>query len=247
MRARLPDVPDLETPMTRRRALQWAGGTGLAAVASACSGNGEAADPAETATTAAPAATETAAAPAPDCVLMPELTEGPYYLDLDLVRRDITEGRPGTPLDLRVNIVDAEACEPIEGAAVDLWHCDAGGVYSGVEGAEGETFCRGVQMTDGDGFAAFRTVFPGWYTGRAVHIHVKVSADGGQVHTGQLFFDPEATSTVYAMDPYAERGDADTPNESDGIYAEAGAATVVAVTVVGESTSGAVTLGVQRA
>jgi protocatechuate 3,4-dioxygenase beta subunit len=88
---------------------------------------------------------------------MPELTEGPYYLDLDLVRSDITEGLPGLPLDLRVNVVDAGSCEPIEGAAVDVWHCDAEGAYSGVQGAEGETFCRGVRD---DRNAEFRTVFP---------------------------------------------------------------------------------------
>ena len=219
-------MADLERAITRRRALQWAGGVGLAAVASAWSGNGESAGSAETATTTAQAATETTAAP-PDCVLMPELTEGPYYLDLDLVRSDLTENRPGV--------------------AVDLWHCDAEGVYSGVEGAEGGTFCRGVQLTDDDGTAAFRTLFPGWYTGRAVHIHVKVSAVGGQTHTGQLFFDSEAISTVYAAEPYAERGNPDTPNESDGIYAEGDGVTVVAVTVDGESSSGAVTLGIQRA
>jgi protocatechuate 3,4-dioxygenase beta subunit len=178
---------------------------------------------------------------------MPELTEVPCYLDLDLVRSDLTEGRPGVPLDLRVNVVDADACEPVESAAVDLWRCDAGGAYSGVEGAEGETFCRGVQLTNADGTAAFRTVFPGWYTGRAAHIHVKVSAVRGRTHTGQLFFDPEAISTVYATEPYAERGDPDTPNEIDGIYAEGGGVTAVAVTVDGESSSGAVTLGIQRA
>jgi protocatechuate 3,4-dioxygenase beta subunit len=177
---------------------------------------------------------------------MPELTEGPYYLDVDLVRRDITEGRPGMPLDLRVNVVDAEACEPIEGAAVELWHCDAGGAYSGVEGTEGETFCRGVQTTDAGGAAEFRTVFPGWYTGRAVHIHVKVAADGDQTHTGQLFFDPAVTSAVYATEPYAERGEQDVPNSSDSIHSESGGVTVVAVTVDGESSSGSATLGVQR-
>jgi protocatechuate 3,4-dioxygenase beta subunit len=178
---------------------------------------------------------------------MPELTEGPYYLDLDLVRSDITEGRPGLPLDLRVNVVDADACEPLEGAAVDIWHCDAEGAYSGVEGAEGETFCRGVQLTDASGLAEFRTVFPGWYTGRAVHIHVKVSADGGQTHTGQLFFDPGDLATVYAGEPYAARGEPDQPNESDSIYNESGGVTVVAVTVDGGSSSGAVTLGIDRA
>ena len=223
--------------MTRRRALQWAGSLGLAAAVSACTrDDGSAAETVATAPTAAP-----------DCVLMPELTEGPYYLDLDLVRSDITEGRPGLPLDLRVNVVDADACEPLEGAAVDIWHCDAEGAYSGVQGAEGETFCRGVQLTDAGGLAEFRTVFPGWYTGRAVHIHVKVGDARDQTHTGQLFFDPAVTSEVYAMEPYAARGGADTPNESDSIYGESGGVTVVAVTVDGESASGAVTLGIDRA
>jgi len=79
-----------------------------------------------------------------------------------------------------------------------------------------------------------------------VHVHVKVSAHGDETHTGQLFFDPEVTSAVYAREPYAERGEPDVPNSSDGIYAESGGVTVVAVTVDGESSSGAVTLGVQR-
>ena len=121
---------------------------------------------------------------------MPELTEGPYYLDLDLVRRDITEGRPGVPFDLAVKVVDATSCEPLEGAAVDVWHCDAEGAYSGVQGDSG-TFLRGVQMTGADGVADFTTIFPGWYTGRAVHVHLKVALAGDDVHTGQLFFDDD--------------------------------------------------------
>jgi len=236
-------MADFDSPMTRRHALQWAGGLGLAVFVSACASDG---DPAAETAPIAETSTEAAATAAPDCVLMPEVTEGPFYLDLDLVRSDITEGKPGLPLDLRVNVVDAGSCEPIEGAAVDVWHCDAEGAYSGVQGAEGETFCRGVQLTDADGVAEFRTIFPGWYTGRAVHIHVKVSADGDQTHTGQLFFDPEATSAVYATEPYAERGEQDVPNSNDGIYAESGGVTVLTVTVDGDSSSGAVTLGVQR-
>jgi protocatechuate 3,4-dioxygenase beta subunit len=239
-------MADLETPLTRRRALQLAGGLGLAAVIPACASDGSAGSE-TTATTTAEASTETAATAAPDCVLMPELTEGPYYLDLDLVRSDITEGRPGLPLDLRVTVVDAGSCEPIEGAAVDVWHCDAEGTYSGVQGAEGDTFCRGVQLTDASGAADFRTVFPGWYTGRAVHIHIKVSADGDQTHTGQLFFDRETLSDVYASEPYAARGEPDQPNESDGIYQQSGGVTVVAVTLDDESSSGSVTLGIDRA
>jgi protocatechuate 3,4-dioxygenase beta subunit len=238
-------MADLQTPLTRRRALQLAGGLGLAAVIPACASEGGSEGSDTTATT--PAASGETATAAPDCVLMPELTEGPYYLDVDLVRSDITEGRPGLPLDLRVNVMDAGSCEPIEGAAVDVWHCDAEGTYSGVQGAEGETFCRGVQLTDASGAADFRTVFPGWYTGRAVHIHIKVTPDGETTHTGQLFFDPEDVSAVYAAEPYAARGEPDQPNESDGIYQQSGGVTVVAVAVDAASSSGTVALGVERA
>jgi protocatechuate 3,4-dioxygenase beta subunit len=190
------------------------------------------------------AATTTAGATTPDCVLTPELTEGPYYLDLDLMRRDITEGRPGLAYDLAVKVVDAESCEPIEDAIVDVWHCDAEGVYSGVDG-DG-TFLRGVQVADGTGTATFRTIFPGWYSGRAVHIHLKV-IQGGQTWTGQLFFDDEALDAVYALEPYSARGPADVPNESDGIFGQSEGSTVVATELTGDRASGQVTIGVERA
>ena len=123
------------------------------------------------------------------CILTPELTEGPYYIAGEKLRRKITEGRPGSPLLLRLSVVDATTCRPIKGAAVDIWHADAGGVYSGFgSGAASRTFMRGIQRTDGTGLAAFQTVYPGWYQGRTVHIHVKVHVGGNVVHTGQLFF-----------------------------------------------------------
>ena len=227
-------------PLNRRKALAWLGGLGLAAVVPGCADDDPAATPATTATTATATAQGTA-----DCVLMPELTEGPYYLDLDLVRRDITEGRAGVPFDLAVTVVDADSCEPIEGAAVDVWHCDAEGVYSGVQGDSG-TFLRGVQMTGADGVASFRTIFPGWYTGRAVHVHLKVALGTTDVHTGQLFFDEATLAAAYESEPYAARGAPDTSNDADGIYGESGGSTVVAVTP-GETYRGSVTLGVQRA
>jgi protocatechuate 3,4-dioxygenase beta subunit len=217
-------------PLNRRRALAWLGGLGLAAILPGCADD----DPAATPSTQGTA----------DCVLMPELTEGPYYLDLDLVRSDITEGRPGVPFDLAVTVVDADSCEPIEGAAVDVWHCDAEGAYSGVEGDSG-TFLRGVQMTGADGVASFQTIFPGWYTGRAVHIHLKVALGTSDVHTGQLFFDEATIAAAYESDPYAGRGAPDTSNDADGIYGQSGGTTVVAVTP-GEAYRGSVTLGVQR-
>src|SRR4051812_24855877 len=104
------------------------------------------------------------------CVLTPELTEGPYYIAGEKVRRDITDGRPGTRLMLRTTVVDASTCKAIRGAAVDVWHADASGVYSGFgDGAASQTFMRGVQKTDARGLAVFKTVYPGWYPGRSVH------------------------------------------------------------------------------
>src|SRR5947209_19501200 len=121
------------------------------------------------------------------CVLTPEQTEGPYYVANEHVRRNITEGRPGTPLALRTTVVNASNCKPIKGAAVDVWHADASGTYSGVLGNTG-TFMRGIQKTNAKGLALFQTVYPGWYQGRTVHIHVKVHIGGNVVHTGQLYF-----------------------------------------------------------
>jgi hypothetical protein len=126
------------------------------------------------------------------CVLTPELTEGPYYLPLNLVREDITEGKPGVPLRLRLAVVDVtNDCAPLGNAAVDIWHCDAQGFYSGVSGnpgggadpeagagAEAGTFLRGIQLTGEDGIAEFDTIYPGWYSGRTVHIHMKVHVGG---------------------------------------------------------------------
>src|SRR5256886_3220541 len=138
------------------------------------------------------------------CVLTPEQTEGPYYIANELVRRNITEGRAGTPLTLRAFVVDASTCKPIKGAAVDIWHADAGGVYSGFgAGASSRTFMRGIQKTNVKGLALFRSVYPGSYQGRTVHIHVKVHLRGNVVHTGQLYFPDAMTDTVYRAAPYS--------------------------------------------
>jgi protocatechuate 3,4-dioxygenase beta subunit len=109
------------------------------------------------------------------CLLQPELTEGPFYVDPQLIRSDITEGRPGLPMQMRLQVVDA-ACTPVEGARVDLWHCDAQGAYSGVRNLRGgpdmtgQTFLRGTQITDATGVASFQTIFPGWYPSRTTHM-----------------------------------------------------------------------------
>jgi protocatechuate 3,4-dioxygenase beta subunit len=232
--------------VSRRRFLAWAGGLGLAAFLPGCGDNGPA-DGAATATEADPttAAATTSTAAVADCVLTPETTEGPYYLDLNRVRSDITEGRPGTPLELAIAVVDADACEPIKDAAVDVWHCDAGGTYSGVAGESG-IFLRGTQVTGPNGRAAFQTIFPGWYSGRAVHIHVKVHVATEEAYTGQLFFEESLIETVYATEPYNARPGPDVSNAADGIFGQSRGATILAATS-GDPLRGAVALGVQRA
>jgi protocatechuate 3,4-dioxygenase beta subunit len=157
------------------------------------------------------------------CVLTPEQTEGPYYISGEKLRRNITDGRPGTPLQLRAFVVDASSCKAIKNASVDIWHADAGGVYSGFgEGAASRTFMRGVQRTNARGLALFRTVYPGWYQGRTVHIHVKVHLGGNVVHTGQLYFPDSVTDVVYRKAPYNNRPNRSTRNAADAIYRNGG-------------------------
>jgi protocatechuate 3,4-dioxygenase beta subunit len=179
------------------------------------------------------------------CVLTPELTEGPYYLSGEKVRRNITEGRPGVQLALALAVVDASTCKPIKGAAVDIWHCDALGVYSGGQGNTG-TFMRGIQRTDANGLARFTTVYPGWYTGRAVHIHVKVHIGGNVVHTGQLFFNDAVTDAVYTLAPYNTRGARDVRDSSDSIYRNGGSKSLLKVSKSGSGYVGKITMGVHR-
>jgi protocatechuate 3,4-dioxygenase beta subunit len=180
------------------------------------------------------------------CVARPALTEGPFFVDDRLERSDIrpdpADGSvpPGAPLGLtlRVSRLRAGACVPLAAAMVDLWHCDALGVYSDVAGpgggTKGKRFLRGYQLTDGAGLVRFITIYPGWYPGRAVHIHFKVrsAAGGGRAHefTSQLFFDDALTDRVHARPPYAGRGLKRVRNSGDGIFRDAGAQLMLAVT-----------------
>jgi len=181
------------------------------------------------------------------CVLAPEQTEGPYYVANEKVRRNITEGRPGTPLALRLAVVDASTCKPIRGAAVDIWHCDASGVYSGVGDAGPDTtFMRGVQRTNAQGLAAFQTVYPGWYPGRTVHIHVKVHVGGNVVHTGQLYFPDAVTDAAYTRQPYARRAGRDTRNAADVVFRNGGRNSLLRLQRSSSGYAGSITMGVQR-
>jgi protocatechuate 3,4-dioxygenase beta subunit len=164
------------------------------------------------------------------CVLTPEQTEGPYYIANEAVRRNITDGRPGVPLLLRAFVVNASTCKPIKSAAVDIWHADAGGVYSGFgSGAGNRTFMRGVQRTNAKGLAQFRSVYPGWYQGRTVHIHVKVHLGGNVVHTGQLYFPDALTDAVYRKQPYSSRPNRDVRNAADSIFRNGGSKSLLSV------------------
>lgn len=198
----------------------------------------------------------------PDCVLTPEQDEGPFYIDLAQVRQDIVEDRRGVPLALALTVVDSQTCQPIRDAAVDVWHCDAMGVYSGEpsEGSEGETYLRGIQLTDGKGLAEFATVYPGQYPGRTTHIHVKVhiggrrsdgAYSGGHVsHTGQLFTSDRRDAEVFALAPYSRNTATITSRDADGIYRDqGGSSSVLALARAGSSLAadglaGKATLGV---
>ncbi|WP_069771514.1 intradiol ring-cleavage dioxygenase [Streptomyces sp. LUP30] len=207
--------------------------------------------------------------------LTSETVEGPYYIDADKLRRDITEDREGIPLLLALNVIDSDTCRPLGNAAVDIWHCDATGVYSGYENqgngggggpaptgepptgepptgepptgaptgapaggghrrpTDDTRYLRGTWRTDRHGQVSFRTVFPGWYRGRCVHIHVKVHVggewtdagyEGGRTcHTGQLFFDEESVLASAAVEPYASNDAERTTLAEDTIYDRSGA------------------------
>jgi protocatechuate 3,4-dioxygenase beta subunit len=182
------------------------------------------------------------------CVLAPEQTEGPYYVDDAALRRDVREGRPGVPLTLRLTVLTASSCKPIKGAAVEIWHCDAGGVYSAtsVQDTEDERFLRGVQRTDAKGLAIFKTIYPGWYQGRTVHIHTMVHIGGNVVHTGQLYFSDAVTDTVYRRSPYSARPNRTTRNSADSIYRNGGKRSTLKLVKKGSAYVGSITMGVQR-
>ncbi|MFD9463550.1 intradiol ring-cleavage dioxygenase [Streptomyces sp. NPDC060027] len=263
--------------MTRRKVV-IAGGAAVAAVGV---GGGIAvtasADEVTTGTASAATSAETC------YTLTSETTEGPYYIDADKLRQDITEDQEGIPLTLKLKVIDAETCKPVRNAAVDIWHCSALGVYSGYEAmsnggggggpsggptdapsgtpsgtptgepptgeppsggpsggtggghsepTDDERYLRGTWKTDKHGYVTFRTVFPGWYQGRCVHIHVKVHVDGTWTdagyegghacHTGQLFFDEKAVLASAEVSPYSTNTTTRTTLDEDTIYPDSG-------------------------
>ncbi|MFI0510350.1 protocatechuate 3,4-dioxygenase beta subunit [Streptomyces canus] len=207
--------------------------------------------------------------------LTSETTEGPYYIDADKLRQDITEDKEGIPLTLRLKVIDAETCKPVANAAVDIWHCDALGIYSGYEASstggggtppsgapsdapsgtptgeppsgaptggtgggvhqdptDDERYLRGTWRTDRSGQVTFKTIFPGWYRGRCVHIHTKVHVNGAWTdagyeggntcHTGQFFFDEESVLASAEVEPYSTSTTERTTLTEDTIYDQSG-------------------------
>lgn len=174
----------------------------------------------------------------PSCTVRPQQTEGPYFVDEKLNRSDIRldpsddSVKQGIPLRLvfHVSKVDARSCTPLTGATVDIWHCDALGIYSDVTDPSfstvGKKFLRGYQVTDTNGTVEFVTIYPGWYPGRTVHIHFKVrtnsASERGYEFTSQLYFDDSLTNQIHAQAPYAVKGQRTQKNDRDGIFQEQG-------------------------
>jgi protocatechuate 3,4-dioxygenase beta subunit len=245
--------------ISRRHLLRASATTALGALLAACS---KKLKPGAAATPSGSATPTSSGTPLPACVLRPEVTEGPYFIDERLNRSDIrsdpSDGsiKPGAELQIVFNVsrVRGPTCEPLVGAQVDVWHCDAGGLYSdeAANNTTGKKFLRGYQNTDASGVARFTTIFPGWYSGRAIHIHFKIrilSAGAATFqYTSQLFFDEVTTNAILAQEPYKARGAPDTRNASDGVYASndsAGTRLMLPITLQGAAYVGTFDVGLQ--
>jgi len=242
----MDETPNLEDAISRRGALVKLGGLVATALGAGALAGKELFDASDA--RAAATGPSAVASGLVSCVLSPEMTQGPYYVAGDKFRRNITEGKPGVPLHLQLLVLDVSTCRPLKGASVDIWHCDAGGVYSetSVQNTESLTCLRGIQKTGENGVALFTTIYPGWYTGRTVHIHVKVHLGGTTVHTGQLFFRDALTDVVYRRSPYNRRANRDTRNATDSIFRNGGSRSLLALTRNGTGYVGKITMGVSR-
>jgi protocatechuate 3,4-dioxygenase beta subunit len=239
---------DDDTPigriLTRREVLALLGGTGAAFLAACAPPASVLASPTARATTSATAAATGAPVSGtpgvPSCVVRPALTEGPYFIDEKLNRADIrtdpSDGsvRPGAVLTLAMTVwrvtassPTATSCASLGGATVDIWHCDALGVYSDASdpsfNTKGKKFLRGYQTTDLSGKVQFTTIYPGWYQGRAVHIHFKIRTTNPSTEfTSQLFFDEAMNDQVFAQAPYSQKTGQRLRNSDDGIFRQSG-------------------------
>ena len=276
MTSTMTPVPPQQTPsepddddrligrvLSRREVLALMGAGSVAVAVAACapgssaSGSPSAAATGVTSTTSPTASVAAVASSLPSCVVVPELTEGPYYVNENLDRSDIridtSDGKvsEGAVLTLVwvVSQVDGNACIPLEGVLVDVWHCDALGNYSDVGSEQGHDYLRGYQHTDASGKATITTIYPGWYQGRAVHVHFKIRTDAaatsGLEFTSQLFFDDALSAQVYSSGVYASKGTPDQPNASDGIYQQSQGMTLLDVAKDGDGYKATFELAIQ--
>jgi protocatechuate 3,4-dioxygenase beta subunit len=234
-----------ELKTLHRREMLAALGAGVGAAARAACGSSSTSPTA--ATTAATTTTTTPTSGNSTCVVTPTETRGPYPDTVGMInnssffRRDITEGKTGIPLTLTLTVVNvASACAAVSGLQVEIWQCDAGGNYSeysqqGFNGT-GQTFLRGVQTTDANGQVTFNTIYPGWYAGRATHIHVDVYRSGTIVKSTQIAFPETVSAAVYTSGVYASKGQNSTNNANDNVFSDG--VTNELATVTGSTSSG---------
>ena len=232
--------------VSRREAIILLGLTGASLIAGCSPGESANVASGQTANYVGGAKVATTTQAAPGCVVRPQETPGPYYVDEKLNRSDIrsdpSDGsiKPGTPLELTFNVsqLARNSCAPLVGAVVDVWHCDADGVYSDVRDprffdTRGKKFLRGYQVTDASGKATFKTIYPGWYEGRTVHIHftVRTNPAGASAHefTSQIYFDDAMNNKVFENPPYSSKGKRTMTNEQDGIFRENGSQLILAL------------------
>ncbi|MEZ5289377.1 MAG: intradiol ring-cleavage dioxygenase [Vicinamibacterales bacterium] len=207
--------------LNRREALGLLGAAS-AAVSAACSGDTPTSPSATTTSTTTTTTTTTGTTTTAEaCAVSPTETLGPYPSLGDYVRSNITDGKPGTPLRLTLTVVNASSgCAPVSGANVEIWQCDHAGVYSEYGTGRGQTFLRGLQVSDAQGQVTFDTIYPGWYQGRATHIHVEVSMGGRSIKVTQIAFPEDISAQVYSTGVYASHGLNSTSNARDGIFAD---------------------------
>ena len=249
--------------LMRRELLRRIGLLGIAVLTgcgfrSSGASNNQTPEPASPAHTPPPAVARSSVSPipvddTPVCVLTPQATEGPFYFDANQIRQDIVEDRVGAPLRMAVRVMRVDdGCAPLKDAVVDIWHADAGGAYSGYPGqlggrdTSGQTFLRGMQVTDADGIALFDTIYPGWYPGRTVHIHFKVHYRNYTSVTSQFYFPDDVTDRVYSSTPYRDRPNRATRNANDSVLRgdPAERNQIVLVTEEGDGYFGTITVGV---
>ena len=253
---------------TRRNFLKWGFGLAVGGLLAACGVQSRSTTvppttAAPTSTSVPPTATLQSQVAVPTCVVRPQQTLGPYFVDEMLNRSDIrsdpSDGsvKEGVPLHLVFNVsqLGGSSCTALSGAMVDVWHCDASGVYSDVQDpgfdTTGQKFLRGYQLTDASGRAEFTTIFPGWYQGRTVHIHFKIRTTGPSQEsydfTSQLYFDDALSDEVHAQEPYASKGQRTLRNNGDGIYQNGGDQLTLQTVKNGDGYAATFDIGIQIA